>query len=46
MKKILICLFVLVSNLVNAQHCPYDFSDIIVLKVHTRENQNTIPNLK
>lgn len=46
MKKILIFLFFLVSNVINAQHCPYDFSDIIVLKVHTIENQNTIPNLK
>lgn len=46
MKKILICLLVLVSNLIYSQHCPYDFSSIIIVKIHTRENQNTIPNLK
>ena len=46
MKKMLIFLIILVSNVINAQHCGYDFSDIIVLKVHTRENLNTIPNLK
>lgn len=46
MKKILICLLVLVSNSIYSQHCPYDFSSIIIVKIHTRENQNTIPNLK
>lgn len=46
MKKMLICLLVLVSNLINAQHCPYDGSSIIFAKIHTRENENTIPNLK
>ncbi|MEC4003714.1 hypothetical protein OX283_003530 [Flavobacterium sp. SUN052] len=46
MKKQLICLIILISNLINAQHCPYDGTSIIVIKIHTRENQNTIPNLK
>lgn len=47
MKKILICFILLVSNVIAAQHCPYDDgSSILVLKVHTNDNQNTIPNLK
>ena len=46
MKKILICLLVLVSNSIYSQHCPYDGSSIIIAKIHTRENENTIPNLK
>jgi len=29
----------------SAQHCPYDGSSIIVLKVHERDNENTITNL-
>jgi uncharacterized membrane protein len=46
MRKIVVIVILVISNFSSAQHCPYDFSDIIVLKVHTRENQNTIPNLK
>lgn len=46
MKKMIICLIILLSNVINAQHCPYDGSSIIIAKIHTRENKNTIPNLK
>jgi hypothetical protein len=46
MKKLLIGLLVLVSNSIYSQHCPYDGSSIIIAKIHTRENENTIPNLK
>jgi len=46
MKKLVICLIILTSNVINAQHCPYDGSSIIVVKIHNREDQNTIPNLK
>lgn len=46
MRKIALFVLFLISNLIFAQHCPYDGSSVIVLKVHTRENQNTIPNLK
>lgn len=45
MKKLAILLIILVSNSISAQHCPYDGSSIIILKIHTREDQNTIPNL-
>ncbi len=29
-----------------AQHCPYDFSSIIVLNVHAKNDTTVIPNLK
>lgn len=45
MKKLLILLVFLISNFISAQHCPYDGSSIIVLKVHERDNENTITNL-
>ena len=45
MKKLLIVIVFLVSNFINAQHCPYDGSSIIVLKVHEKGNLNTISNL-
>jgi len=48
MKKTALLILILVSNFSNAQaqHCPYDGSSIIVLKVHTQDNQDAIPNLK
>jgi len=46
MKKLAILLTLLISNLISAQHCPYDGSSIIILKIHSREDQNTISNLK
>lgn len=46
MKNILFVLVILFYNSILAQHCPYDGSSIIVLKVHTPDNSNTIPNLK
>lgn len=46
MKKILILLIILVSNIGFAQHCPFDGAAIIVVKIHERDNENTIPNLK
>lgn len=46
MKKIIFLVIFCVSSIINAQHCPYCGSSIIVLKVHTKDNQNTIPNLK
>jgi hypothetical protein len=45
MRKIALFVILLISNFINAQHCPYDGSSVVVLKVHTRENQNSIPNL-
>lgn len=46
MKNILFVLVILFYNSISAQHCPYDGSSIIVLKVHAPDNSNTIPNLK
>lgn len=46
MKKILIFGIFLIFQLTNAQHCSYCGSSIIVLKVHTIENPNTIANLE
>jgi len=46
MKKLAILLVFLISSLCNAQHCAYDGSSIIILKIHTRDDFNTIPNLK
>ncbi len=45
MKKLLILLVFLISNFMSSQQCPYDGSSIIVLKVHERDNENTIGNL-
>ena len=42
MKKLLILLVFLISNFISAQHCPYDCSSILVLKVNERDNENTI----
>lgn len=46
MRKIVLFVILQISNFINAQHCSYDGSSIIILKIHTREDDNTIPNLK
>jgi hypothetical protein len=46
MKRIVILILILISSISNAQHCAYDHSAIIVIKIRTNENYNTIPNLK
>jgi hypothetical protein len=47
MKRTIIITFLfLIFNQVNAQHCGFDFSSIIVLNIHTKEKPDVIPNLK
>ena len=48
MKHLIILTFVIFfSNIkTQAQHCAYDFTSIIVVSVHEKDNPNNIPNLK
>lgn len=38
--------FILLSGIAFGQHCAYDFTSIIVVSIHEKDNLNNIPNLK
>ena len=46
MKKLFTLIIILSSASLYAQHCPFDFSAIIVLNVHAENDSMVIPNLE
>lgn len=46
MKKLLTLISLVSSAVANAQHCPFDFSAIVVLNIHTAGGAGIIPGLK
>ena len=46
MKNLIIIVSILITNFAFGQHCAYDFTSIIVVSIHEKNNLNNIPNLK